>query len=229
MNTLKKYKLELGLILIYLLPPIGIGAFLVTGWTEIVHTIKKKNMKLSSTSIFFFMLLVSSVGSSIILHSPKNLLITFLILGYWGIYLKGKKSFSLSLFNRIKTIAIYGGIYSVFSGFLKPILTKYFILGFFTGSVYLGSQAPDTPRLIGNAFNPNFTAFLLLLSFIFLLADIVYKFAGSKKRVTFARMILLAILIWGLYETASRSIIICMFVLILTLIIRLNKKIGYFS
>lgn len=231
-TSLRTHSLEWGVLLLFLMPPIGIGWLVFKGWFRLYQYIRqKRTFPVTAGTIFFCCLMVSSVGASILSHQPEYLLITGLLLGYCGIYLYTKENIKLFELHKIKWYIILGGVYIFIVGNLELILNKFhfsipIVIRYLTGAQLLGFPYKNI-RLYGDAFNPNWAAFLLLLSVAFLLAELLNQMGkGFRLKRLLLYLFLFIIVSTGLVETASRDGLATLFILILIFLIRYRWKIG---
>lgn len=230
-TSFRTHSLEWGVLLLFIFPPIGIGWLVFNGWFRLLQYIRRKRtFPVTVGTIFFCCLTVSSTGASILSQQPKFLFITGLLIGYCGIYLYTKENIKLFELHRIKWYVILGGVYLFVSGNLELIFHKFHyktpsVFGYLTGSKLLGFNHFN--RLYGDAFNPNFAAFLLLLSAAFLLAELLNQLGkGFRFKLLILYVFLFITVSIGLVETQSRDGLATLFVLLLIFIIRFRWKIG---
>lgn len=231
-ETILKYHLEIGIMLCFLLPPIGILWLVVIGWRHLNKIIYNRvPLHFNTTTFFFICLLLSSAGASITQHTGKYLLIFALIAGYLGLYLYIKENTTFASINRYKYLMIAGGFYLFVSGFLfRGFYGSNVLIGYLTGTQFIGGPpGDDEPRLFGSAYNPNFTAFLLLLTFTFLLSTIMENMKNGLKQKQKYYIPLLLVNMIGIFETGSRSGVAAMFILALFFVIKSYPKIGLTS
>lgn len=223
---LQKHLLEIGVILCFILPPVGILWLLVIGWNHLKLVMDlKASFNLNATTFFFICLTIAALGASLSEDNKAYMLIFAMILGYLGLYLYIREKATLSLIRRFKGIMIFGGIFLVFFGnIMVNIPASNRFIGMLTGTIFLGSSADSNGRLFGTAYNPNFTSFLLLLILAFLLADLL-KRQYEKKMLTWS-YIPICIIIFGIIQTGSRSGIGVMFLVLILFMLKLSPKIG---
>lgn len=231
-ELITKYHMEIGIMLCFMLPPLGILWLTVIGWRHLNKVVYNRvPLHFNTTTFFFICLLISSIGASISQHNGKYLLIVALIAGYLGLYLYIKDNTNFASIKRYKYVMIAGGFYLFLSGTLFPgFYGKSEWIGYLTGTQFIGGPpGTDDPRLFGSAYNPNFTAFLLLMTFTFVLSSIMEKMKKGDKGWQKFYLPLLLINTIGIFETGSRSGVAAMFILGLFFVIKSYPKIGLTS
>ena len=231
---LKDHFLETGLLLIFLLPPIGIGLLVITGIVHLIKMIKNKlSLPFTVGSFFFINLLIASIGASFMFLEIKYFMIPVLIASYLGYYLYIKEHFSKKLFTRFINIVINGGIYIAFIGQFQLLFPSFTTINPIIGSItgWMPLSFDESNRLFGSAYNPNFAAFFLLMSVALLLRELLSslqnKQQGQKKRTGILRIIgLILILGFAIIQTGSRSGVIGMILLMIIFIFRLRWQLG---
>lgn len=228
LEFIKKYVLEIGVILCFVLPPVGIFWLLCIGWNQLNRTIDLKVPIYLNTTIFFYICLaIAAFGSSFSQKNQTHMLIFAMILGYLGLYLYIRERASFAFIYRFKHIMIIGGIYLVVIGnLLREIPVANMFLGFFTGTEFIGPSEDNGGRLYGSAYNPNFTSFLLLVILSFLLADLLKKKYENSKNITKWEYFLPLFIVMGIFQTGSRSGIGVMFFVLVLFLLKLVPKIG---
>ncbi|MGD6817844.1 O-antigen ligase family protein [Metabacillus sp. 113a] len=225
---IKAYHLEIGVGLCFLLPPVGILWLVVIGWNHLNHVVyRRAPFTLNLTSFFFLCLLVSSAGASIVQQNGTYLLIVALIAGYLGLYLYIKETLTLASFQRYKRIVIAGGFYLFLSGLMLKEHPVNGLLAFLTGTQFIGGSADNSEaRLFGSAYNPNFTAFLLLLTFAFVITSMLGHMKNKEHQLLLYQIPLILVIAAAIFQTGSRSGVATMFIMTLFLVIKLNPKLG---
>jgi O-antigen ligase len=228
LEFLKTYSLEIGVFLCFVLPPVGILWLLCIGWYQLNKTIDLKVPIYLNTTIFFYVCLaIAAFGSSFSQKNEQHMLIFAMVLGYLGLYLYMREHASLTLIYRFKRIMIIGGIYLIALGnLLREITVSNPILGFLTGTEYIGPSEESGGRLFGSAYNPNFTSFLLLVILAFLLADLLKKKYENSNTLTKWDFFLPLFIVMGIFQTGSRSGIGVMFIVLVLFLLKLAPKIG---
>lgn len=98
-----------------------------------------------------------------------------MILGYWGMYYRILVTEKGQLFQHFRLIIIFGGIYSCVIGWISNWVYFPKIVDYLPGKVLFGEVEPKNfNRVIGCAYNPNFTVFILLIAVSFLFAPPFY-------------------------------------------------------
>lgn len=242
LDYVRNHYVETGLLLIFLLPPLGIAVLIITGLINLFKIFKnKKTLPFNVGSFFFINLLIASTGASLMFMEIKYFMIPVLIASYLGYYLYIKEHFTKKLLRNYMQIIIFGGIYIAFIGqfqMLFPGFVNFFIstpghffnsaLGSMTG--LFPSSFDENNRLFGSAYNPNFAAFFLLMSISLLLWKMLIPLRnGQWKNTTVIRNIgLLLILGFSIIQTGSRSGVIGMVLLLVIFIFRLRWQVGAF-
>ncbi len=219
----KLFLFELAGILCFILPPVGIGIFLIIGWLELV----KKRITMNMSVVFFMCLIGASFGAMVTMNERKFILIVFMLLGYFGVYLFVKNE-NVS-FARLKNIMIYGSLYAIILGFFWKALLKYKIVSFFMGVLPIGSETKVIGgRLIGTAYNANFMAFFLLISFALILSNILKGLSETQTSKYFylKQLILLSCMVGGVFWTGSRAATMTMLCVAMLCVLRWKVKTG---
>ncbi|KKI90239.1 hypothetical protein WQ54_19865 [Bacillus sp. SA1-12] len=225
---LKKYSVEIGILLCFILPPIGILWLMVIGWNHLNEVINfKVSFSINSTSFFFICMALATSGAAL-WHGNGSYLLEFaLILGYLGLYLSIKDRVTISFFYRYKQLFIIGGIYLIIIGnIINQMNISDHFFGLLTGTTFIGTSEDANGRLFGSAYNPNFTSFLLLISLSFLLADLLKRLQERRRLLPILSLIL--IFGAGIFQTESRAGVATMFIMIVLFLLRLAPKIGIF-
>ena len=223
---LSKHQLEIGVILCFVLPPLGILWLMIIGWNHLKNVIDfKATFALNTTTFFLICLAIATLGASFTGDNEAYLLIFAMILGYLGLYLYIKERVTLSLICQFKRIMIFGGLFLVIFGFImKNVQVSNMVIGGLTGTIFLGPSPDSDGRLFGTAYNPNFASFLLLLILSFLLADLLKN--HQQKQIVKWNYGLIAIMMFGIVQTGSRSGIGVMFLVLIIFMLRISPKIG---
>lgn len=229
-----KQPLTMGLLLLFILPPVGVLWFMGMGWLTIFKRLRNGvGFPLNTVSIFFLGIILASTVSLMTIQDLGPYVyipVPLLWLGYYGLYLYffGDMSHSRhhEAFQSYTMTIIVGGSYIyLFDLFLNvchlKIPSPFDLL---TGRALLGS--PDKPRLYGPTYNPNLAAYLLLMAFGFSLA---YFIQMTKRKhysnmfVMIASLIMIAI---AIFETGSRSALMAMLILVELVLLKMNWKIA---
>ncbi len=224
-HFLKKELLFCSLVLCFVLPPIGLFLLFMIGFKSLYKNFKKKTFNFYTVDFFFFLcLFIASIGASIVLKNISYLLVSIMIIGYLGLYLKNLPKDSTLSFNQYRWVVIFGGLYSCLIGWAAKWLTLSPFAGLLTGTVLFGDPASgDNSRLTGCFYNPNFNMYLLLLSLAFLLAETLIAIRKKHSLSVVWQIPILLILSYGIFDTGSRSGFAVMCLLYLLFLIRLNK------
>lgn len=221
-ERIKTRKLQIGTLLCFVLPPIGILVLFILSVNTLYKNWKgRKQISFSFMSVFFLCLLISTVGAAIQMGNLFLLVGSLMILGYWGLYLRVMEKGSVDNFHDFKWIVIIGGVYNCFIGWMPKWTLENPALKFLTGTLRMGEKADG--RLFGSSYNSNFTMYLLLLAIAFLLAEILTNIRKKNVRCLSWQILLLLVLSYGVIATGSRAGYTVMFVIYLLFFFRLNK------
>ena len=223
---LKKHQLEIGVLLCFILPPVGILWLMFIGWIHLKNTVDLKvPFYLNTTTFFFICLALATLGATFSEDKEGYMLIFAMILGYLGLYLHIRERVTMALIRRFKWVMIVGGIFLVLAGsVMRNIQVSNMLIGGLTGTIFLGPSPDSDGRLFGTAYNPNFASFLLLLILSFLLAEQLKR--QQCKQVVRWNYILVAFMIFGIFQTGSRAGIGVMFLVLVIFMFRYSAKIG---
>ncbi|XZF76055.1 O-antigen ligase family protein [Bacillus sp. AL-1R] len=221
---------EISILLCFLLPPIGISMLLIIG----LHTLStqwfiKKRFIYSFSSYFFLCLFLSTIGAALLSRNRLFLLVSITILSYWGIYCRVLVTEKGQLFQRFRMIIIFGGVYSCVIGWISKWFALPKIVGYLLGTVLFGEIEPKNfNRLIGCAYNPNFTVFILLIALSFLLASLLSSL-DRKHYINLAWQLPIQLLLsYGVYLTGSRAGFATMILIYLLFFFRFNRIFFFF-
>ncbi|MGM7722451.1 O-antigen ligase family protein [Metabacillus sp. Hm71] len=225
---LKKYSVEIGILLCFILPPIGILWLMVIGWNHLNEVINYKvSFSINTTSFFFICMALATTGAALGHGNGSYLLAFAMILGYLGLYSFIKDRVTISLFSRYKQLIIIGGVYLIIIGnIVNQLNVPEHVFGLLTGTTFIGTSEDASGRLFGSAYNPNFTSFLLLISLSFLLADLLKRL--QERRSLIPTLSLILFFGAGIFQTESRTGVATMFIMIILFLLRLAPKIGIY-
>lgn len=224
----KNWPIEIGVLLIFVLPPIGMLWLFILGWLQIQREIKANGKFPFNMTVFFFLcLMVSTVAAAIAAKNLEYILALAMLLGYLGLYLRAKESSRVSLFKGYQLMVIIGGCYSILTKLLPEPLRANPIWGLLLGTKWLGGSTLD-PRLVGSAYNPNFASFLLLISFSFVLSRMLKqkKIFSSKLKLDWLMLLFLG---YGIVATQSRACVVTMLIIFLMFLLRYRRKLGLWA
>ncbi len=223
-KLLKNRIFEISTILCFILPPVGILLLFVLSFFTIIKTWKDKQFHFSIVSFFFVCLLVSTIGAVIQMRNPLLFIDSLMILGYLGIYLRIVSTSSIDSFRNFTWIMIFGGLYNCVIGWAAHLLKGYPILELLMGTKLIAESTPKNySRLIGSAYNPNFTMHLLLIALTFLLAEILTNIRKKQWVAVSWQFPILLILSNGVLATGSRAGFLIMLCIYFIFFLRLNK------
>jgi O-antigen ligase len=223
----KSYIFEISISLCFLLPPFGITLLFILSFSTIYRTFKaKKQFNFSLLSVFLICLFLATVGAVFQMHNLSLLIGSVMMLGYWGIYQRIISSETPKNFKYYQWIVILGGLYNCLIGYINNWAFTHPIIGFLTGTILIGDKSTGNyGRLIGSAYNPNFTMYLLLLSMAFIFAKMLNHIQKKQYAVLSLFIPMLIVLSIGVIETGSRAGFITMICIYALFFIRLNKVI----
>lgn len=230
LSTIKFFKtkiFEISVGLCFLLPPVGILFLFVLSFSTIYHTLKaRKRLNFSLPFILFLCLFIATVGAVFQMKNLTLLVGSMMVLGYWGLYQRVISNGSEENFRRYRWIVILGGVYNCLIGFAGKSLITHPVIGFLTGTLLFGgTPSVDYSRLIGSAYNPNFTMYLLLLSMAFVFAEMLIYFRKKQYPVLALLIPILLILSVGVIATGSRAGYFTMVCIYILFFMRINKVI----
>lgn len=223
-------QLEKSILLCFLLPPIGILSLSIIGLhTLYYHWYIKKRIVYSFSSYFFLCLFLATVGAALSFKNVSYLLISVMILGYWGLYCRILISENNQLFQRYQSIIIFGGVYSCVIGWLSNWIMFPETLGYLLGTVLFGEVKPKNfNRLIGCEYNPNFTVYILLIAISFLLAKMLTSLQKKQHTGLMWQLPILLLLSYGVFQTGSRAGFATLVLIYLIFIYRFNRITFFF-
>lgn len=227
-KTLKK-PLMLGTLLTFVLPPIGILILAIIGISYLIKKIRlKQPFPTGIVTLFFITIIINSIVSSFIHHLNGYIETPILLISYFGLYLYIYDHLVRQDISAYKWIVISGGVYIFLFDKLHHALSAIGInlgvINYITGSALLGYPLKNN-RLYGSTYNPNYAAFLLLLSLAFLLAYLLYYFRKKLYNHILFTLPILLVLMVGVYDTGSREGFITMLLMFGVFLFRLNWKV----
>jgi O-antigen ligase len=228
-NNLKKNHFEISIALCFILPPVGILFLLLIGWYSLHRAWKERRSVTFTPCLFLFgCMFLSTIGSSIVMKNYSFFLISALILAYLGVYLKMTVDGIQSTFTAFKWLTIGGGIYFYGLYHFQQELMAHPFTSFLTGTALIGAtHILEYDRLIGAAYNPNFSVALLLFGFSFLLAECLKSIRKSSWIQLGILAPLVILFMHAIILTGSRAGF-CITIIIFTLFtFRWNKRIAF--
>jgi O-antigen ligase len=227
-TTLKKYFIEISIFLCFILPPVGIALLIFTGWHYLHHICKEgKRINLSPGMFLICCLFISSIGAAIAMDDYSYFLVSALLLAYFGLYLKIKNNSVKKTIYSFKWITIYGGVYFYCIYPIQQVLMKHKITSYFTGTALIGHlNIQNYERLIGSAYNPNFSVALLLFGLSFLLAELYKNIRRASYRKAILQAIVICMFIHAILLTGSKAGFSIMFIIFILILFRWNKLWG---
>jgi O-antigen ligase len=224
-EQLKTKIFEVSTILCFLLPPLGILLLFILSFVTIYKTWKdQRHLYFSLVSIFFLCLFISTIGAATQMKNISFLIDSLMILGYWGLYIRIMSNGNKDNFRYYRWIMIFGGIYNCLVG----SITKWFalspVIGFLTGTRLFGEITPKGySRLIGSAYNPNFTMYLLLIAVALIFAEMLTNIRKKQLIALIWQLPILLVLSYGIIDTGSRAGYLAMICIYFLFFIRINK------
>lgn len=204
----REQPLAAALALLIVLPPIGILYMLSIGVIELYRVVKgTREIPLDIITVLFSIIFLSTIGAAFQQQQWSYLTVSLSIIGYYGVYLFSMNQHKITQMRHFSWVIIFGGVYQYLFGTVSLLLfhtgwtNKLF--GYLTGSELLGFLGHK--RLYGSAYNPNYSAFLLVFAMGFLLAELLKAMkAKVYKRIALYCTFLVFIVV-GVMETGSRS------------------------
>jgi O-antigen ligase len=225
LNTVKKNFIEISIFLCFILPPVGIALFVFTGWHYLHHICKEgKRINLSPGLFLISCLFVSSIGAAIAMDDYSYFLVSALLLAYFGLYLKIKNNSVKKTIHAFKWITIFGGVYFYCMYPVQQELMNQKITSYFMGTALIGHlNVQHYERLIGSAYNPNFSVALLLFGLAFLLAEFYKNIRRTFYRKAVLQAVVIGMFIHAIFLTGSRAGFSIMLIIFILIIFRWNK------
>ncbi|MDP4087396.1 MAG: O-antigen ligase family protein [Bacillota bacterium] len=207
-NFMREQPIMAGLALLIFLPPIGIFYMFFLGGKEIFRNIKaRKGIPFDFITVLFLIMFLSSIGSALQQQHLIYLLVSITIVLFYGVYLLALTQNMSTQINYFSWIFIFGGVYQYIFGLLNRVLFikgwSNSIVGYLTGSHLLGFLGHN--RLYGSAYNPNYSAFLLVFALGFLLVKLLKTIRCKTFKQLLLYIPLLILIILGINATGSRS------------------------
>jgi O-antigen ligase len=227
-TKLKKHFIEISIFLCFILPPVGIALLVLSGWHYLHHVWKEgKRINLSPGLFMIGCLFVSSIGAAIAMDEYSYFLVSALLLAYFGLYLKIKNNNVKKTIYAFKWITIYGGVYFYCMYPVQQVLMNLKITSYFTGTALIGHlNIQNYERLIGSAYNPNFSVALLLFGLSFLLAEFYKNIRRTSYRKAALQTAAICMFIHAIFLTGSRAGFSVMLIISILIIFRWNKLWG---
>jgi O-antigen ligase len=223
--------IEISLVLCFLLPPVGILFLFIMSLKTLYKNLKdNRGFSLSVSSFFFLCLFIATVGAAIQSLNSVFFIASVMVIGYWGLYLRIVSEEISNQFKQYRWILIFGGIYNCLIGWISKWFAISPIVGFLSGTQLYGGPAPKgDSRLLGAAYNPNFTVYLILIALAFLLAKLLI--VVRNKRWSLVALFIPAVLLLskGVIDTGSRAGFLAMICVYFLFLLRLNKFIFLFG
>ncbi|MCO7175334.1 O-antigen ligase family protein [Sporolactobacillus kofuensis] len=230
LKKVKQQPLILGLILLYLLPPVGMAWFVgyaIIEWRA--QFIEKKSIPTDLISILLALMAISSIGAVLVSWQVTDLASTLILVGYLGIYLFMLRHPEQLHIHQFTWITVFGGVYIFISDKLLNFIPKDTLIGqaasFLTGHFLFGYVGK--PRLYGSTFNPNYACYLLILALAFLLVELLRAVHMKNTKLIALSLVILPLLDLGIYDTGSRAGFVIMFLLHLLFVYKLNLRLFF--
>jgi O-antigen ligase len=231
LKTISISPLDWGVILLFLLPPIGIICMIGRGLYHLYRGfLCKKIVKFHPTSFFFLTLFLSSIGACLQQKEGLYFFTPVMVLGYFGLYLYVKEENETLHVHRLSRIIVLGGLYIATVGQFQ--LQKGYAygenwwFGMLTGLMPIGFDEQE--RLFGSAYNPNFAAFLLLLAIACLLARMLHAIQGGSRKPLLILFLIVPLfpIALAIIQTGSRAGVAIMVLLFLLFVWKIRWQAG---
>lgn len=222
---IQKHLMAINILFCFLLPPLGVLMLLVMGGYTLHQALKNGQRIHLSPSIFLLgCMLISSLGAWIVFQDHSFFLVTGLILAYIGLYIKISKQSILRNLQIFKWTTIYGCLYFYFLYPFQSELIHPTVGHYIAGTALMGiGDLQNYPRLIGSAYNPNFSVTILLFGLSFLLAEIL----KNLKKAAYWRVSIQIVFIFAISHaitlTGSRAGFATMVIIYILFCFRCNK------
>ncbi|MBS4175566.1 O-antigen ligase family protein [Bacillus sp. FJAT-49736] len=207
-HSFQEQPLAVALSLLIVFPPVGILYMFILGAREIIRVLKgKKDIPFDIISVLFLILFISTIGAAIQQQQWSYLSVSLSIVVFYGVYLYSMNQNKMTQMKYFSWVIIFGGVYQYLFGSISLLLfhsgwsNKLF--GYLTGSELLGFLSHQ--RLYGSAYNPNYSAFLLVFAMGFLLAEFLKAVKMKNYRRILLYCALLIFIVAGIIATGSRS------------------------
>ncbi|PKR83663.1 O-antigen ligase family protein [Heyndrickxia camelliae] len=204
----REQPLAAALALLFVLPPIGILYMLTIGAIELYRVIKgTREIPFDMVTVLFSIIFLSTIGAAIQQQQWSYLSVSLGIVGYYGVYLFSMNQRKFTQLQHFSWVIILGGVYQFLFGTVSMLLFQTGwsneLFGYLTGSELLGFLSHK--RLYGSAYNPNYSAFLLVFAMGFLLAELLKTMKAKVYKKVALYCILLVFIVVGVIDTGSRS------------------------
>jgi O-antigen ligase len=196
------------LVLLIVFPPVGFCYMLVLGGKEIYRLLKdRKGISFDIVTILFLIMFLSTIGAALQQQHLSYLLVLLIIVCYYGVYLFSLHHNKLTQIKNFSWVVIFGGVYQYLFGPLNQLFFREGwtnnLVGYITGSHLMGFLSHN--RLYGSAYNPNYSAFLLVLAMGFLLVEFLKAIKCKAYKRLFLYVPLFVVIVAGIFATGSRS------------------------
>ncbi|MGL4520970.1 MAG: O-antigen ligase family protein [Bacilli bacterium] len=223
LNSLSK--LEKGVLFCFIIPPLGMAWLFALGISQYIQHYQQQKIKIKSSSTALFLLLIScSIGAAFTLKSGSILLISLMLLSYWGLYLHLAQCSFRVTFGTLKWVYVGGAIYSCVVGKIAVLLPFPKWLGLISGTYLFGKESfKNYDRISGVAYNPNFNMFLLLIGLALLFVELQRSIVQKKYRFAGLYIVFASLLTSGVVATESRAGFAAMILLYLLFFFRISR------
>ncbi|MFG6497011.1 O-antigen ligase family protein [Fictibacillus sp. UD] len=226
-----KYFFDISIFLCFVLPPIGIALLLFAGCRHL-HLVWKEGKRVSITPGLFLLgcLFISSIGAALLNQEYSYFLISALLLSYTGLYLKIKIIGAQKTFSSLKWLTICGGVYFYALYPFQDFLMKNMLVSYLTGTALIGQTEfqQGYERLMGAAYNPNFSVALLLFGLSFLLGECLKSMRGASYRKLALQAVVAGMLVHAIYLTGSKAGFGILLIIFTLFIFRWNRLYAMF-
>ncbi|VDG20525.1 O-antigen ligase family protein [Lactiplantibacillus mudanjiangensis] len=231
-STLTAPQFLLGLKLLAILPPVGIGWLIYLSRWQWLRLFRHPKNIWHDQMLLFILLLLGITGLNLNHHDYRSVLLSaMMLIVLMNLWLLCRQSAHLITLAQIRQFIIQFGVYITISGNLFQWLNQWITLPnwvkFLVGDLLWG-YAANQDRLFGSAYNPNDACFLLLIALGLSLAQ--FKTPTALDRLTSRQRLLnwltVGLLMLGIYQTQSRTGLILMVILVLWTSYHLNWRYG---
>ncbi|MFC6181926.1 O-antigen ligase family protein [Lactiplantibacillus daowaiensis] len=234
---LKKHELTadqflLGLKLLAILPPIGIGWLVYLSRWQWLKLFRHPKSIWHDQVLCFILLLLGITVLNFNRHDyHSDILSCLMLIVLMNLWLLCRRSAHLLTLAQIRQFIIQFGIYITISGNIFHWLNQWVNLPtwlkFLAGDLLWG-YAANQDRLFGSAYNPNDACCLLLIALGLFLAQFGHQtnVIGSSHHQRYLDWLTTSLLMIGIYQTQSRTGLILMLVLVIGTSYHLNWRYG---
>lgn len=225
-KSLTSRQFSIGLTLLAVLPPVGIGWFIyLSRWQWL--TLFRQPKTIRHDHVLLFILWLIGITSVNLLRSPWRqpaVLSGLLLIVLLNLWLLCRQSAQLLSWPQICHYLVCFGVYLTVSGNIFHWLNRWQLLPvwlkFLTGDLLWG-YAANADRLFGSADNPNDACCILLIALAVVLAQISLRIGSGNH---WRSRGVIALLMLGIYQTQSRTGLLLMLLMVLGTSFYLNWR-----